>query len=124
MHFPYRPPLESAQPERTADAATTDSLSAVGITLAAIALSVPVLLSALGWLNIVILGWDSFHYLLITCLLCLPLSIVGVILSGVALIRRGSWRATIGIFLAILSIPVCLGAAWLLAMIGLALHPL
>ncbi len=101
-----------------------ESLSKIGLAMSSIGLLVPAMLATLAVLNIIRIPWDSILLPGTTFLICLPLSVAGFIVSVIARMRYRTRRATIGIRVALIAIPVCLAATWLPAMAGLASCPI
>ena len=100
-----------------------DNLSAIGFTLAIISCLAPIVYATLAMSNIMPVPWDAAWPVAI-CFFGGGFSAISALV--VSLIARAKYRSTVawsGILISVLAIPVVLFCSWLVAMIGLAHHP-
>lgn len=103
--------------------AEKESLSATALTLSLASLFGPMIVFTLAMFRIIDVRWDSLLVPGLTLFIGFPLAIAALIISVVARVKYRTWKAMFSILTAVLAIPGVLLAAWLLAMIGLASHP-
>ncbi len=101
----------------------TEWLSTTGLVLSLVSLFGPVFVFTLAMFRIIEVPWDSVLVPLATLFIGLSASIAALNVAEIARARYRTWRSTLGIVASALAIPVTLAAAWLLAMVGLANHP-
>ncbi len=121
---PYVPPARSDQ-NATNDQLIPkkESLSAIALTLSLASLFGPMVICVLAAFGIIQTHWDSLLVEGLTLFIGFPASIAALIISVVARVKYRTWKSTFSILASILAIPGVLAATWLLAMFGLASHP-
>ncbi len=67
--------------------------------------------------------WDSIVVPATTTLGSLTMGAIGLVTSILAYKKQRSWRSVLAILFSLISLPFALFMGWILAMVGLAGHP-
>ncbi len=119
----YRPTAETKDEDHVPPSRGKSALPAIGFFVSLFGLLAPAILAGLSILGVIHVAWDSILIPGIALFVCVPISVCGVIVSIIACVLHRSWLAGAGILLGALATLASLAATWLLAMIGLASHP-
>lgn len=120
---PYQPPIESENAVASDPDKTSPQLARIGLATAVGALVSPLIIVAFVLLGVLSVRWDSIFTPVLVLAVSLPQSIAGIGICVAARWRHSSWKAVIGMWVALAAIPWSIAVAWLLAMAGLATHP-
>ena len=98
--------------------------AASGIGLSLFALATSAVFVGLAFTNVLVPHWDSVLIPGFVLFTCVPGAAIGGCVSLVVFSQQPSWKAGLGSLLGGIGTVVSLAAAYLLAMAGLATHPI
>lgn len=122
-HQPYRPPRVDANEYTVSPQKETRTPLRAALAISAVAWLIPATVAGFVELGFLSVHWNSILLPAGTVLAGLLSAIVGLGLSIGAYIKSRRWMSIVSIVLALIAFPWVLFVGYLLAMAGLATHP-